>query len=89
LQFWVQRAQLAPRPLDVVEANPERFVVEVLTAGRQADLLITQAIKFKPNTVVIGDESQYDKVFAALDSHGIKVYAGTQALSSVVQIGFT
>jgi 1-deoxy-D-xylulose-5-phosphate reductoisomerase len=77
---------IGTQALDVVEANPERFVVEVMTAGRQAELLIRQAIKFKPNTVVIGDENQYQMVFEALDPHGIKVYAGTNALSSVVQM---
>lgn len=77
---------IGTQALEVVQANPERFIVEVLTAGRQGDLLISQAIKFKPNTVVIGDEKQYDKVFEALDPHGIKVYAGPKALSSVVQM---
>jgi 1-deoxy-D-xylulose-5-phosphate reductoisomerase len=77
---------IGTQALEVIEANPDRFIVEVLTAGRQADLLIQQAVKFSPNTVVIGDESQYQKVFDALDPKGIKVYAGTKALSSVVQM---
>ena len=54
---------IGTQALEVVEANPDRFIVEVLTAGTRADLLISQAIKFKPNTVVIGDEKQYQKVF--------------------------
>lgn len=77
---------IGTQALDVVEANPDRFIVEVLTAGTRADLLIAQALKFNPNTVVIGDENQYDKVFDALDPKGIKVYSGTNALSSVVQM---
>lgn len=72
--------------LEVVGANPDHFSVEVLTAGHQADLLIEQAINFKPNAVVIGNEAHYDKVSAALAAHDIKVYTGNEALASVVQM---
>ena len=44
--------------------------------------MIEQAIAHQPNVVVIGEESLYDKVYAALDVHHIKVYAGTEALAS-------
>jgi 1-deoxy-D-xylulose-5-phosphate reductoisomerase len=60
--------------------------VEVLTAQNNADLLIAQALKFKPNAVVIVNEVQYKKVREALDSHDIKVYAGEKALASVTQM---
>ena len=68
---------IGTQALEVVEANKDQFIVEVLTAGSQADLLIKQAIEFNPNTVVIGDENQYQKVFDALDPHDIKVFSGT------------
>ena len=55
-------------------------------AHRNADLLIEQAIAHQPNVVVIGEESLYNKVFTALDPHHIKVYAGAEALSQVVQM---
>lgn len=58
----------------------------MLTANRQADNLITQALQFKPNAVVIGDEGQYQKVFEALTPHNIKVFAGENALISVVEM---
>ena len=58
----------------------------MLTAQNNAELLIEQSIQFQPNTVVICNEKLYDKVFAALDPHEIKVYAGLQALASVVQM---
>jgi 1-deoxy-D-xylulose-5-phosphate reductoisomerase len=41
---------------------------------------------FKPNTVVIGNPSLYDKVFSALDPYDIKVYSGINALNAVVQM---
>jgi len=77
---------IGTQALDVIRDNPDKFVVEVLTAQSNVDLLITQAIEFKPNTVVIGDEVLYDKVFSALDSMGIKVYSGTKSLASVVEM---
>ncbi len=77
---------IGTQALEVIEEHSKFFQVEVLTANRNADLLIQQAIKFKPNTVVIADESLYDKVFDALDLHDIKVYAGLNAICSVVQM---
>jgi 1-deoxy-D-xylulose-5-phosphate reductoisomerase len=71
--------------LEVVEKNPDRFQIEVLTAGNQGQKLIEQALKFKPNAVVIGDESQYTAVKDALWSAGIKVFAGKKALASIVE----
>ena len=72
--------------LEVLEANPDAFELEVLTAHAKADLLIEQALKFKPNCVVIGDEAQFKKVQDALFDEGIKVYAGADSLSQVVQM---
>ena len=77
---------IGTQALEVVLEQKERFEVEVLTAHRNADLLIEQAIAHQPNVVVIGEESLYNKVFTALDPHHIKVYAGAEALSQVVQM---
>ncbi len=77
---------IGTQAIDVVRAHPDQFVVEVLTANSNADLLIEQAALVRPNVVVICDESRYDQVFAALDPLGIKVYAGADAVASVVQM---
>ena len=77
---------IGTQALGVVLEQKDRFEVEVLTAHRNAELLIEQAIAHQPNVVVIGEESLYDKVYAALDAHHIKVYAGAEALSQVVQM---
>lgn len=77
---------IGTQALEVILEQKDRFEVEVLTAHRNADLLIEQAIAHQPNVVVIGEESLYDKVYAALDAHHIKVYAGAEALSQVVQM---
>lgn len=77
---------IGTQALEVISAHPDYFEVEVLTAQNNADLLIEQSLRFKPNAVVIVNEDYYDKVHAALDPRDIKVYAGENALASVVQM---
>lgn len=77
---------IGTQAIEVVKAHPDKFEIEVLTAYNNADLLIEQAADVKPNVVVICNEDLYDKVFAALDPVGIKVYAGIKAVASVVQM---
>ncbi len=77
---------IGTQALDVVRAQPDRFRVEVLTAGRNADLLIEQALEFKPNAVAIADEAQGQKVRDALWEHDIKAYAGQDAIAQLVEM---
>lgn len=77
---------IGTQALEVIEAHPDHFEVEVLTAQNNCDLLIEQSLKFKPNVVVICNEDHYQKVFDALDPKDIKVYAGEKALASVVEM---
>lgn len=76
---------IGTQALEVIRDNPTLFTVEVLTAQSNADLLIKQALEFRPNEVVIGRDDLYDKVAGALKDTFIKVYAGANALSQVVQ----
>jgi len=75
---------IGTQALTVIDANPDKLGVEVLTAQNNADLLITQALRYKPNVVVIGNEEKYEQVTDALAHTDIKVYAGLDALSQVV-----
>ena len=77
---------IGTQALDVVRANTDTFVVEVLTGNGNADLLIKQAIEFNPNTVVIADESKYKQVKDALQPYDIKVFAGKKAIAEVVEM---
>lgn len=77
---------IGTQALEVIEEHADKFQVEVLTANGNADLLIEQAIKFKPNVVVIADEAKYKKVEEALWEHDIKTYAGNDALAQVVEM---
>jgi 1-deoxy-D-xylulose-5-phosphate reductoisomerase len=77
---------IGTQTLDVIRSHPDRFQVEVLTAQNNADLLISQALQYSPNAVVIGNESLYGKVKSALSPHDIKVYAGQEAIAQVVEM---
>ncbi|MEZ5148718.1 MAG: 1-deoxy-D-xylulose-5-phosphate reductoisomerase [Bacteroidales bacterium] len=77
---------IGKQALEVVDQHPEQFTVEVLTANNKADLLIEQAIKYKPNAVVIGHDCLYDKLMDALDPFDIKVYVGEEAIEQVVEM---
>ena len=72
---------IGTQALDVIANQSEHLAVEVLTARSNATLLIQQALKFKPNAVVIGDESLYQTVADALWPEGIKTYFTQGGLS--------
>ena len=76
---------IGTQALEVISEHSDLFEVEVLTANNNGALLIEQAKKFKPNTVVIGNEEKYIEVNDALCDLGIKVFAGEQSLEDVVE----
>ncbi len=77
---------IGTQSLEVIRDNPNQFEAEVLVAHSNADLLIKQAIEFKPNAVVIGDESKYQQVKDALFSHDVKVFAGQKSIEQIVEM---
>ena len=74
---------IGTQALEVIGSNTDLFEVEIFTAQTNDELLITQALQFRPNAVVIGDESKYKKLKDALSSTDIKVFAGEDALVEV------
>ena len=76
---------IGTQALEVIENNPSYFSVEVLTANNNSKLLISQALKFKPNTVVIKNKEKYEEVNNALSSLGIKVYCGEESINEIVK----
>lgn len=78
---------IGQQTLDVIEKNPGLFEVEVLTANNNVELLIRQALKFKPNVVIISNEKKYPLVKEALAGEPVKVYAGCEAIAQVVEMG--
>jgi 1-deoxy-D-xylulose-5-phosphate reductoisomerase len=77
---------IGTQALDVIRDNPTHFEAEVLVAHSNADLLIKQALEFKPNAVVIGDESKYKYVKDTLFNHDIKVFAGAKSIEQIVEM---
>jgi 1-deoxy-D-xylulose-5-phosphate reductoisomerase len=77
---------IGTQALEVIASHPDEFVVEVLSAQNNVQLLVEQAKRFKPNVVVIVNETHYAEVKAQLSNEPIKVYAGESALASVVQM---
>ncbi len=77
---------IGTQALDVIASNPDLFEVEVLTAYNSYETLVKQALKFLPNAVVIGNKENYGFVRDALASTDIKVYAGSDAISQIVEM---
>ncbi|HCT22335.1 MAG TPA: 1-deoxy-D-xylulose-5-phosphate reductoisomerase [Chitinophagaceae bacterium] len=71
---------IGTQALDVIAANPDLFSASILTAQSNDELLIKQALQFKPSVVVIGDEKKYQGVKDALAATNTKVLAGEKAL---------
>jgi len=73
---------IGKQTLDVIRANPNLFSATILTAQSNAELLIEQAIEFKPQAVVIGDTKKYELVKEALKGIETVVMAGEQSLET-------
>src|SRR6478672_1513577 len=72
---------IGTQALEVISSHSDLFKAEILTAQNNEDLLIEQALQYKPSLVVIGDDKKYQKVKDALASAKIKVLGGEDALT--------
>lgn len=70
--------------LDIIAEYTHLFHASLLTAHSSAELLIEQALRFKPQRVVIANEQRYDMVKEALAGTGIEVLAGHEAIAQAV-----
>jgi 1-deoxy-D-xylulose-5-phosphate reductoisomerase len=61
--------------LDLIAFHADRFRIAALTGHRNAERLIAQAMKFRPEIVAIGDENFYGPVRSALPKE-MEVVAG-------------
>ena len=77
---------IGTQALNVIRRHRDLFCAEVLCAGSNADLLIEQAREFEPNAVAIADESRYAYVRDALQNMDVKVYAGTDAIVTLMEM---
>ena len=77
---------IGKQTLEVIDISPDLFSVEILTANNNAPLLIEQALKYKPNIVVIANELKYLEVKEALLNTDIKVFAGSKSVEDVAKL---
>lgn len=75
---------IGTQTLDVINRNKERFELEVITAGHNAELLIKQALQYHPRFVVIADNSRYSQVKQALSDQPVQILSGCDAVKEIV-----
>lgn len=78
---------IGTQALEVIAEHPDLYEAYALTANNRVDLLIEQARKFRPETVVIANPDKYRQLKEALSDLPIKVYAGADALAQIVESG--
>lgn len=76
---------IGTQTLDVVAEYPDLFEVYTLTANNNVELLIEQAKRFNPDSVVIANEAHHPRLKEALKEYPIKVYAGDEAIAQIVE----
>ena len=69
---------IGTQALDIIEANPHLFKASVLTANNNWEMLAKQALKFKPELVVINNNLHVNKLREALEGTDIKVESGEE-----------
>ena len=76
---------IGTQTLEVIDAHLDIFEVIVLSAKNSWELLVKQAKKFKPDSVVIGNEQYFNQVKEALKDDFVKVFSGKKALAQIVE----
>ena len=77
---------IGTQALDVIADHSEVFQVELLTSNNRFELLIEQAKRYKPNAVVICDSTKYELVKNALKEEPVKVFAGIESISQLMEM---
>lgn len=77
---------IGTQTLDVIADHPGLFRAEVLTAGRNWELLARQALRFRPRLVVIDSEEGYVPLREALRGTGIEVRQGAGAIADAAAL---
>ena len=78
---------IGTQALQVIEEHPDLFEVYAITGNNNSSLLIEQARKFRPEMVIVANESKYEEVKDALQNLPVKVYCGAQSIADMVESG--
>ena len=72
---------IGTQTLDMVREYPDDLYPYALTANKNVDRLIAQALEFKPKKVAIADERYYGALKDALCNSGIETLCGKEAIA--------
>ena len=72
--------------LDLVRERPDRFKIKGLTAHTNFESLARLALEFRPDCVVIADETYYEQLKDCLSGTDIVVHAGEDALFALAAV---
>ena len=72
--------------LDLVRKRPDRFKIKGLTAHTNFETLARLALEFRPDSVVIADETYYKQLKDCLSGTDIVVHAGEDALFALAAV---
>lgn len=72
--------------IDLIDRAPEKYEIVALTANRNVKKLVEQALRLKPEIVVIADESKYQDLQEALKGTNISIAAGAKAVEEVASL---
>lgn len=75
---------IGTQALEVIDNNPDKFEVTVITANENVELLIKQAVRYVPDYVVIGKEKKFENLKTGLNNYPIEIHAGYQAICDIV-----
>lgn len=79
---------IGTQALQVIAEHPDEYSVYCLTANNSVEKLAEQARQFRPDAVVIANETRYAELCRLLaDCPDIKIYAGARALDEIVEAG--
>tara|TARA_B000000475_G_scaffold20328_1_gene16389 strand:+ start:3272 stop:4426 length:1155 start_codon:yes stop_codon:yes gene_type:complete len=73
---------IGTQTLEVISDNKNIFEVELLSAFSNDNLLIAQAIKYKPKAIIFGDISKEKVIREKLKNENIEIYFGEESLNN-------
>ena len=77
---------IGTQTLEVVAAHPDKFEVKALAARQSLDLLVEQALKFRPELVAILDETLLPQLEQRLSGTGIQTLGGMAGVIEAARI---
>lgn len=77
---------IGTQTLDVISQYPDRFELYAITGNDNWQLLAQQARVYKPEVVCVANEAHYPALKEALKELPVKVYAGMDSITQMVQM---